>query len=153
MELLEIENEWIEIREIVFEALDKLPQDVHKWALENLYFLYPPAVFSESIKNLSSKKGIVFITEKIKDYSEEEQAYLIAHAIAHRKLNHSIRLREEEAIRLEREADELAFSWLPFKVMKRLIEKGWKRCDKTGIWYHPRHEMCIQSAFSIYLFH
>ena len=108
-----------EFRVILAKALSRLPTKIVDWAAKNLLFISSSEeywAFSLSKKEWKHKKGFIFLSNHLKDESEEKQAFCIAHEIAHQKLNHKSpifsNLTEEEAKKQEEEADELAQKWL-----------------------------------------
>jgi Zn-dependent peptidase ImmA (M78 family) len=107
------------LRKPLAQALAKMPKRIVDWANDNLIFVSStdkPA-FCTSIK-LKPFKGIVFLSDCLRDHSEKKQAFIIAHEIAHFKLNHkcgiSDRLTEEEIHKQQNEANELARKWLGY---------------------------------------
>jgi Zn-dependent peptidase ImmA (M78 family) len=72
------------------------------------FFLAPEIV--------KGKKNIVFMSECLKNRSEEEQVFTIAHEIAHTRLKHKSpilsNLTREETKRQEDEANRLANKWI-----------------------------------------
>mgnify|MGYP001084517937 CR=1 FL=1 len=107
-----------DFRIILAKALSKLPRKIVDWAAENLNFLSstPDLAYTTTIKEWKHKKGFVFLCEPLKNRTEEEQTFYIAHEIAHLKLEHRSPifsyLTEEETQKQEEEADELAKKWL-----------------------------------------
>ena len=72
-------------------------------------------------------KGIIFLSNCLRHQSEEMQALIIAHEIAHFKLKHKLAmftsLTDEEIEKQESEANQLAAVWLDLDLSKVAEEK------------------------------
>jgi len=114
-----------EFKGILTKALTKIPAEVVDWTEKNIRFFSsldsddnPPCVaFFVNLKDWKHLKGFVFLCEVLKTKTEAEQAFWIAHEIAHAKLNQRNRVRcdpsqEKEIHGQEKEADKLAEEWL-----------------------------------------
>ena len=107
---------------ILIKALSKLPKGVAEWAIEHAVFVSALETHYAYTLNLNElvekgKMGLIVLCEKLKYQNEEEQLFDIAHEIAHAKLRHSTAYPDRRAAsrseeKDEREADELAKSWL-----------------------------------------
>jgi len=90
-----------------------------EWTTDNLLFVSSGEelwAFSMPIEDFEDKKGFIFLSEILMDAAEEKQDFMIAHEIAHFRLNHKSptlgRLSREETGKQEQEADNLAREWL-----------------------------------------
>ena len=107
-----------EFRGIIAKALSNLPKEIVDWTAEGAFFISSSDeywAFTLFLDEFEHKKGFIFLSESLKGESEEKQAFMIAHEIAHLKLNHRSpilsRLSEKETRRQEEEADNLAKTW------------------------------------------
>jgi Zn-dependent peptidase ImmA (M78 family) len=108
-----------EFRVIIARALSKLPKEIVDWTAEAAFFFSSSEeYFAFTLRKIdfAHKQGFIFLSENLKWESEEKQAFMIAHEIAHLKLNHRSpildRLSEQETRKQEKEADILATKWL-----------------------------------------
>ena len=108
-----------EFRAILAKSISKLPMKIVDWTTENLLFIssnddnyasYLP------IEILSSKKGLVILSEILKNQTEDIQSSYIAHEIAHTYLGHvspiMSNLSDRETKNQEEQATQLAHKWL-----------------------------------------
>lgn len=112
-------------RIILAKAISKLPMKIVDWTTKNLLFISSSDeyfAFYLPKHEWKHKKGFIFLSEALKNESEEKQTFQIAHEIAHVKLNHKSPvfsdLTEIEMKRQEKEADELANKWLRLSTAK-----------------------------------
>jgi Zn-dependent peptidase ImmA (M78 family) len=120
-----------DLRISLAQALTKMPKGIVEWARDNLIFVSstgkPAFCISRKLKPF---KGIIFLSDCLRGYSEKKQAFIIAHEIAHFKLNHkcgiSDKSTKEEIHKQQNEANELARKWLGYD-----FEESGKR--KEGI--------------------
>jgi len=78
-------------RIILAKAISKLPRKVVDWITKNLLFISSSNeyfAFYLPKHEWKHKKGFVFLSETLRNESEENQTFKIAHEIAHAKLNH-----------------------------------------------------------------
>jgi len=108
-----------EFRVILAKALSKLPKDIVDWVVNFAFFISSSDeywAFTLFIDEFEHKKGVIFLSENLKEEIEEKQLFWIAHEIAHLKLNHRspifCGLSEKETKRQEAEADNLVKTWL-----------------------------------------
>jgi hypothetical protein len=104
-------------------AVSKLSGNIVDYASLNIMFVSStdqPA-FNVSFK-LKPFKGVVFLSECLLGKPEDEQAFIVAHEIAHFKLKHRLcgGLTEFEDQRQEMEASETAEKWLGFNPYKKV---------------------------------
>ena len=106
-------------RRILDKALARLPKAVVDWTVENLLFISPrddDYAFSLSRRERQHKRGFVFLYDSVKNLTEERQAFIIAHEVAHHKLDHKNpvfnEMKEKEKAKQEWEADTLANEWI-----------------------------------------
>jgi Zn-dependent peptidase ImmA (M78 family) len=104
---------------ILAKSLAKLPRNIVDWTTENLFFVSTSDkeyAFSLSKKEWRHKRGFVFLSDLLKDLDEGKQAFIIAHEVAHHKLEHKSpvfnKLTERKVAKQEWEADTLANEWL-----------------------------------------
>jgi hypothetical protein len=98
-------------RIVLVEALSKLPRGIVDWANLNLLFFSSGSdslAFCLQLKHWKHKQGFIFLSEDLFSESEPEQAFIIAHEIAHVKLKHPPEYGQES----EEQADKLAKQWL-----------------------------------------
>jgi len=110
-------------RVVLVKALSRMPREVAEWAAEKLIFSSESGDAKALFLNKEGwgrKRGFIFFSNALMDESEDAQTFMVAHEIAHIKLNHRSLLlnpdmAEEDMIRQETEADALAEKWLaPF---------------------------------------
>lgn len=108
-----------EFRIILAKALSELPKATVDWVAENLIFISSSEeywAFSLSKNEWEHIVGFVFLCEHLKNIAEKEQAFSIAHEIAHHRLGHKSpifgNLTTDEFRKQEEEADKLARKWL-----------------------------------------
>jgi hypothetical protein len=98
-------------RIVLVKALSKLPKDIVDWANNNLLFFSSSddyLAFCLQTRHWKHKQGFIFLSEGLFSKSEPEQAFIIAHEIAHAKLKHP----PEYGQQSEEQADKLAKQWL-----------------------------------------
>jgi Zn-dependent peptidase ImmA (M78 family) len=110
------------MRFLLAKAASKLLGDIVDYASINIMFVSStdqPA-FNVSFK-VEPFKGVVFLSECLLDKPEGEQAFIVAHEIAHFKLKHRLYggLTEFEDQRQEMEASETAEKWLGLNPYKK----------------------------------
>ena len=110
-----------EFRSILDRSLSKLPKNTVDWAIRKLFFVSSSEeywAFLLSKSEWGHKTGFIFLSEQLKDETEEKQAFTIAHEIAHHKLKHKSpffgKITKEQARKNEEEADERARTWLSY---------------------------------------
>ena len=108
-----------DFRLVLDRALSKIAAEIVDWATMNILFLSSnddSFAFFMNRKDWKHFKGFVVFCESLKNNSEEEQAFTVAHELAHVKLGHRspilARLSQEETDRQEEKADALAKEWL-----------------------------------------
>jgi len=99
---------------VLAKALSKLPRGIVDWSVLYVVFISPPSKeIAFSIHKRSDlwiiKRGFVFLSSGLLKEPEEKQAFVIAHEIAHLKLNHHIPHYSPEE---EEKANDLAKKWL-----------------------------------------
>jgi hypothetical protein len=110
-----------EFRSCIANALTKLPKKIVDWTISNVFFASstdkPACCLSRS--RMEPAKVIIFLSNCLLDKSKREQAFIVAHEIAHFKLHKCIpRGIDEESIKQEKDANELAEKWLGFAYPK-----------------------------------
>jgi predicted Zn-dependent protease len=105
---------------VVAKAVFKLPPDIVDFSLHRVVFIsadLPPKNPAFSLTKKSDlwvgKRGFVFITDHLLRETEKEQAFVIAHEIAHLKLNHYL---SHYSLEEEKEANALAEKWLGYRI-------------------------------------
>jgi hypothetical protein len=97
-------------------ALSELTGEIVDWVTSNILFVSSEDLaFFLNRKELMHVKGLVFLSEKLKDKSKDRQVFCIAHEVAHAKLGHRSAIgwtSKEEYEQQEKEADNLARKWL-----------------------------------------
>lgn len=108
-----------DFRIILAQSLSRLPNSIVEWTTKNLFFISSTDNKHASFlsKNLfSEKKGIIMLSEKLKNENEEEQALMIIQEVAHAYLDHKNPflgdLTSNQVNAQEIEANELASLWL-----------------------------------------
>ena len=110
------EPDWIlsdVMKPVLAKALSRLPKEICFWAHLRVMFVsqteMPAFALSRRALKDMGNRGLIFLNDYILKRSEEEQALIIAHEIAHLKLNHvSDHWSKEE----EDEANDTAKKWL-----------------------------------------
>lgn len=109
------------MRLLLAKGASKLPRNIVDYASLNIMFVSsvddPPA-FNVSFK-LRPFKGAVFLCDCLLGKAEDEQAFIVAHEIAHFKLKHRLNVTEFEDPQQEMEACETAENWLGFNPYKK----------------------------------
>jgi Zn-dependent protease with chaperone function len=110
------------MRLLLAKAASKLPGNIVDYASVNVMFVSSSGqpAFNVSFK-LRPFKGVVFLSECLLGKPEDEQAFIVAHEIAHFKLKHRLYggLTRFENQRQEMEANETAEKWLGFNPYKK----------------------------------
>jgi hypothetical protein len=109
-----------DFRVILAKAFSRLPGEVADWAFRRLLFFSDrdgSKAFFLTKEGWGRKKGFIFLSNVLMEESEEELVFIVAHEIAHAKLNHrscllNPRMAEKDMDRQEIEADALADKWL-----------------------------------------
>ena len=109
---------------ILFRALSQLPKEVVDWAVEKVVFISSLdfyRAYTLSLKELvkKNKTSLIMLCESLRHAPREEQAFDIAHEIAHAKLRHVTiffdkKTMKESESKDEKEADDLARNWLGY---------------------------------------
>jgi Zn-dependent peptidase ImmA (M78 family) len=117
-----------EMRTVLAKATSKLPKKVIEWVLGKVIFVSSNEQPAYCVSNLPKQfRGIIFLSDCLLCESEERQAFIIAHEIAHFKLKHKLAmfnsLTEEEIEKEQNEASQLAATWLHLDFSKVVEDK------------------------------
>lgn len=104
---------------IIRDSISKLPNDIYEWARDKLRFISSKEdslAFNVYFGEPTNIEGYIFLCEKLKYLTKEVQTKVIAHELAHIKLDHTKppfkKLSVEEVKKQEEEANKLAEEWL-----------------------------------------